>query len=162
MINMFIRACRTADVPVNAPLNHSVSRNCRHLEVSLEAAGSVTRICLNGRLDTASAAFAYDTIIAAAAVPTRRLLMDLNALHAATRAGCRSIHVAAKLLHGRGGRMIIFGASPDVAQVMANTGFDNLIEFLDGSSPSAATASMFQFPTVRAALAWPSPEGKVS
>ncbi len=162
MSDMFNRAGHKAAVPFNAPSHEGVPGNCRHLEVSLETAASVTRVCLSGTLETASAAFAYDTIVAAAAAPTRRLLLDLNSLRAATRAGCRSIHVAAKLLHGRGGRMIIFGAGPQVAEVMANTGFDNLIEFRNGVSPSAATASKFRLPEFRAASAWPSPERKVS
>jgi anti-anti-sigma factor len=138
---MFAGAGQPAAEPVNAPVRRGVSSGIQRLDVSIEKAGSNIRLCLCGTLDSASAASAYDLIVASAVVPTRQLHLDLNGLDAATRAGCRAIHVAAKLLHSRSGRMSIFGAKPNVEAVLKNTGFDNLIQFQDGEAPSAVAAS---------------------
>ena len=136
MTNMFAGAGQQGAVPSNATVQHGISPSARRLEVSIEDAGASTRFCLRGVLDTSSAASAYDTIVACAAAPSRRVHLDLSGVDAASRAGCRAIYVAAKLLHGRGGRMTIFGARPKVASVLKGAGFDAVFEFCDGVAPS--------------------------
>ena len=43
--------------------------------------------------------------------------------------------------YGRGGRMTIFGARPNVARVLTDTGFDAVIDFCVGVAPSPAIDS---------------------
>ena len=138
MTSMFAGAGQQGTVQLNAAAR--VSPGTRRLEVSIEEAGSRARVSLHGILDSASAASVYDAIVATAAVPGRRLQMDLSGLDAATRTGCRAIFVAAKLLHGRGGGVTIFGARPNVLRILANAGFDALLEFRDGAVPDEAAA----------------------
>ncbi len=57
------------------------------------------------------------------------VLMNLEHLKSVSRAGSGPIFVAAKILQSRGGRMIVCGASEEVAGALSNMGFDSLIEF---------------------------------
>jgi anti-anti-sigma factor len=136
MANMFAGAGQQGAVPFNP--TPGASSRIRRLDLSIEDAGSCLRLRLRGRLDCGSAASAHDTIVASAA-SGRRVHLDLSGVDAATRAGCRAIFVAAKLLHGRGGRITIIGARPNVRLVLGKAGFDAVIEFRDGvASPDAA------------------------
>ncbi len=139
MRNMSAGAGCPATAPFNAAWRRHVAPAARRLDASIEHRGSTARLCLRGTLDMASAASVYDIIVASAAAPVSLLHVDLSGLEAATRAGCRAINVAAKLLHHRGGRLTIFGARPNVEPVLTNTGFDALIDFRDGIAPFGLT-----------------------
>lgn len=141
MTNMFAGAGQQGAVPFDATVRNGVSPDTPRLEVSIEAAGSNTRLRLRGTLAASSAASAYDAIVAAAAAPGRQVHLDLSGLEDATRAGCRAVLVAAKLLHGRGGRMTIFGARPRVELVLKNAGFDAVLRFRDASAPSGGASA---------------------
>lgn len=139
MRNMRAAAGRPAAVPFNAARPQGVPPATHGLDISVEHTGTNARLCLRGTLDMASAASVYDTIIASASLPVRQLHVDLSGLDAATRAGCRAINVAAKLLHNRGGRLTIIGARPNVKPALTDTGFDILMEFRPGSAPCCVT-----------------------
>lgn len=135
MTNAFAGAGQQGAVRINAAPRPGTAPAPRRLDFSIDHAGSGTRLCLRGTLDTTTAAAAYDEIIAAAAVPGRQMRLDLSGLDAATRAGCRAIFVAARLLHFHGGRTTVYGARPNVAAVLKNAGFDAVLEFHDGAAP---------------------------
>lgn len=122
------------------PFASSQAQGVSRLTLSYDIAGPVTRLTLTGTLDSASVAPAYDTIVAAAMAPTTTFHLDLVGLRRASRAACRPIHVAARLLHVRGGRMIIHGARPEVEQALKNNGFDSQLSFSDAPAPAAIDA----------------------
>lgn len=128
MTSMFAGAGQQGAVP-----SDTVARRGRdnRLEVLIETADPGTRIALRGTLDTTTAAPVYDRIVGAAAVPPHRVHLDLSGLEAATRAGCRAIFVAARLLHRHGGGLTILGARPEIGRILRNAGFDAVIAFRD-------------------------------
>jgi anti-anti-sigma factor len=133
MTYLFTDAGRQRAVPFNATVQPGVPPDTRRLEISIEDAGPDIRLGLRGTLDTSISSSVYDAIVASAAAPSGQVHLDLSGLYAATRAGCRAIYVAAKLLYGRGGRMTIYGASPNIELVLKNAGFDALLEFREPS-----------------------------
>jgi len=141
MTKMFTGAVRPKTVPGDTPASSFKQPHTRRLNLAVEIAGPITRLSLRGILDMASAASTYDTIVASAEAPTLQVYLDLNDLETATRAGCRAIRVAAKLLQRRGGQMTIYGAHPSVEALLVNSGFDSLIEFGRGIAPSIVATS---------------------
>lgn len=95
------------------------------MECTIENAGAYVRVYLSGNLSSITASEFYDHIVGLAAVPSGRVLMNLEALTDITRAGSRAIFVSARLLHANGGRLAICGASPQVRRSLAGCGFDH-------------------------------------
>ena len=99
------------------------------MEVSIENAGPFGRVYLHGRLTTATASGVYDAIVGLGSEPSGKVVVHAEGLEAATRAGCRAIIVAAKLLSVRRGKLVICGANDAVKRVLSKAGFDYLITF---------------------------------
>lgn len=105
------------------------------MEITIENAGQFSSVRLYGNLDSQGAGSVYDTIVGFGSTGPGHVVLHLGAVTSATRAGCRVIFVAAKLLQVRTGeKMLICDAPPNVAQLLRNAGFAHCIEILETSS----------------------------
>lgn len=94
------------------------------MEISIENAGPYN----SGRLDSRRAASIYDAVVGLGSLRPGRVVLNLGSVTHATRAGCRAIFVAAKMLHTRTGvKLCIEDASPDMEELLEQAGFDHLI-----------------------------------
>lgn len=109
------------------------------MDISIRSAGPVLEVRLSGTLDAKAASTAYGTIVGIAASRFSQVHLDLGDLEGASRAACRAIFVAAKLLQTHGGRMRITGARPEVLRILRNAGFDAVITFDAASADAAAS-----------------------
>jgi anti-anti-sigma factor len=141
MTSMFAGAGQQGAIPSGTTARRGPDTT-RRLELLIETADPGTRLSLRGTLDTTTGASVHDWIVGSAAMPPHRVHLDLSGLEAATRAGCRAIFVAARLLHRRGGGLAIHGARPDVERVLGNAGFVAVIAVGDGAAPSDHARSL--------------------
>lgn len=112
------------------------------MEISIENAGPYNRVRLYGQLDSKGAGSVYDTIVELGSLGPSKVVVDAAAVTHATRAGCRALIVAAKMHHARTGeKLLIYGASGEMASILGGAGFDHLIEIHQGPHPVAAFAA---------------------
>ncbi|MEM1131166.1 MAG: STAS domain-containing protein [Pseudomonadota bacterium] len=99
------------------------------MELSIENAGPYVSVRLYGHLDSRGSGDIYDAVVGLGALGPGHVVLDLEAVTGATRAGCGVIFVAAKMLLVRSGRKLhIYNASPEVADILTKAGFDHLID----------------------------------
>ncbi|MEO0697828.1 MAG: hypothetical protein AAFY84_17225 [Pseudomonadota bacterium] len=112
------------------------------MEVSIENAGPYNSVRLYGQLDSKGAGSIYDTIVGLGALGPGKVVVNVAAVTHATRAGCRALIVAAKMLHTRTGeKLLIDGASAEMVSILGGAGFDHLIVIHQSSHPVAAFAA---------------------
>lgn len=88
------------------------------------------RISLTGRLDIAGNE-AVDLRFTATAATKRFVIVDLAGVSFLSSIGIRTLFAKAKMLHGRGGKLVIAAPQPSVAQVLEVTGVPQLIPVFD-------------------------------
>ncbi len=92
-----------------------------------QTSGPVTRVVLAGRLD-APGADAIDLQFTAAVVtPQRHAVVDLSQVEFIASMGLRLLISAARALHLKGCRLVLFGASELVQGVFDDTALDQII-----------------------------------
>lgn len=112
------------------------------MEISIENAGPYNSVRLYGQLDSKGAGSIYDTIVRLGALGPGKVVVNAAAVTHATRAGCRALVVAAKMLHTRTGEKLqIDGASAEMVTIIEGAGFDHLITIQQGPDPVAAFAA---------------------
>lgn len=97
--------------------------------VTLEDGSAEIR--LEGRLDI-DGARVVDLPLSTLAGARPNLMFDLTAVSFLASIGLRTIMMSAKTVGRRGGRVVLFGSRPEVAQVLSSTGIDQIV-------PSVAT-----------------------
>lgn len=99
------------------------------MEISIENAGPFNSVRLYGQLDSRGAGSIYDTIVGLGSLGPGKVVVNVGSVTLVTRAGCRALIVAAKMLHSKTGeKLVINDASPEFASVFAGSGFDHLIK----------------------------------
>ncbi|WP_089156442.1 STAS domain-containing protein [Micromonospora sp. NBS 11-29] len=101
-----------------------------HIDTTTED-GAVT-IVLAGEADSRSAPALYDTIRRLDTATVTRLVLDVERLTYLSSAGLRCLVYAHQQL-GRGVRIVITGATAEVAETIRLTGFDHSVTMVGGA-----------------------------
>ena len=97
------------------------------MDIAVETLDQDTaRIFLTGRLDI-SGSQEIEVRFAAAAAARRFLVVDLSGVGFLASIGVRTLFSKAKMMQGRGGRMVITAPQANVAHVLELTGVPQLI-----------------------------------
>jgi anti-anti-sigma factor len=91
-----------------------------------ELEGEILRVILDGSLDIAGAA-AIDLRMNVIAGSQKKVMLDLSKVTFLGSMGLRSLLLPARAILGKGGTIVIFGASEPVRQVLKTSGIDTLI-----------------------------------
>jgi anti-anti-sigma factor len=91
-----------------------------------ELTGGITRVVLDGRLDIAGAA-AVDLQMNVIAGSRKSVLVDLQKVTFLGSMGLRSLVAPARTIKSRGGKMVLFGPSEMVENVLKTSGIDSVI-----------------------------------
>ena len=112
------------------------------MEISIEDVGPYSSVKLYGRLDSKGAGEIYDTIVELGSLGPGKVVVSVGSVTHATRAGCKALIVAAKLLHTRTGeKLLINDAAPEIASILKGAGFDHLIDVDQGSESGVGFAA---------------------
>jgi anti-sigma B factor antagonist len=93
-----------------------------------------------GRIDASNAARIESELLAAIELSGSALIIDLGQLSYMSSAGLRVMLVAAKRAKAAGGKAVIQGAQPAVAEVLKMSGFDRIIPL---AADEAAARALF-------------------
>jgi len=91
-----------------------------------ELTGGITRVVLDGRLDIPGAA-AVDLQMNVIAGSRKAVLIDLQKVTFLGSMGLRSLVAPARAIKSRGGKVVLFGPSEMVENVLKTSGIDSLI-----------------------------------
>ncbi|MEM9229385.1 MAG: hypothetical protein AAGB10_07230 [Pseudomonadota bacterium] len=112
------------------------------VEISIENAGPYNSVRLYGQLDSKGAGSIYDSIVELGSLGPGKVVVGVAGVTHATRAGCRALIVAAKMLQARTGqKLLIHGASAEMVSILSGAGFDHLIVIHQSSHPLVAFAA---------------------
>ena len=93
----------------------------------VELGPTVNGFILSGRLDSASVGRVELPFTAAMADGTRHAALDLRQLDFVSSLGIRLLLSAARAVAKRGGRVVLFGVQPTVAEVLAGLSLDSVL-----------------------------------
>lgn len=111
------------------------------MEATVEQVGGVPVVVISGRLD-ASTAPAFDAQIAGLLkTPHARMLVDLSNTAYISSAGLRSILLLVKHTAASSGRLGLFGASPQINEVIEISGFPSLLDLYQDREAALAAVS---------------------
>jgi anti-anti-sigma factor len=96
------------------------------LDVSI-IEGTVTRVSLNGRLDAAGADRIDMRFTVAVVAPGRPAVVDLSGVSFLASMGIRLLISAARGLHTKGTKLVLFGANELVQDVLDQAALDQII-----------------------------------
>jgi anti-sigma B factor antagonist len=102
-----------------------------------ELAGGITKINLRGRFDTTGAVMVelpFNKIV----TEKSRVIVDLSAVSFLASYAIRVLLVGAKILNGKGGRLVILCPENNVAKVLKTARMDALIPIHQSESAAAA------------------------
>ena len=91
-----------------------------------ELPDGITKVILDGSLDIAGAA-AIDLKMNVIAGACKALMVDLQKVSFIGSMGLRALVAPARAVHGRGGKMVIFGPNELVERVLKTSGIDTMI-----------------------------------
>jgi anti-sigma B factor antagonist len=105
-----------------------------------ELAGGIAKLALRGRFDTTGAVM-VELPFNKVATEKRAVMVDLSAVTFMSSYGIRVLLVAAKIVNGKGGRLVILCPDNYVARVLDTAGLHALIPvFRDEAAALAALA----------------------
>jgi len=93
---------------------------------------------VSGRIDASNAARVESDLLAAIAQSGPSVIIDLGQLIYMSSAGLRVMLVAAKRAKAAGGKAVIQGAQPAVAEVLKMSGFDRIIPLVTDEAAARA------------------------
>ncbi|RYG13298.1 MAG: anti-sigma factor antagonist [Burkholderiales bacterium] len=89
--------------------------------------GGIHRVHLNGRMDSPGVDRIELRYSAAVVASGRDVIVDLSDVSFLASMGIRLFISSARALHGKGAKMVLFGASPDVQSVLDTVALDQII-----------------------------------
>ncbi len=98
----------------------------------------IHRIRLAGRMDMAGTQQIEIKLSGMTASPRKAVVIDLEEVTFLASIGIRSLLMAAKGVHGRGGKIVLVGASPMIRKVLETAGLDTLIPLFDDVAAAQA------------------------
>jgi anti-anti-sigma factor len=98
----------------------------------------VTRATLAGRLDTANVNKFESTFIAALVPKDRPAVIDLAGVSFIASLGIRMLLSTARALGRKGARLAMYGANPQVMEIIETTALDDIIPVADTEAEAIA------------------------
>jgi anti-anti-sigma factor len=102
-----------------------------------DAAGGITKVVLRGRFDTTGAVM-IELPFNKVATEKRAVMVDLSDVSFMSSYGIRVLLVGAKIVSGKGGKLVILCPDNYVAKVLKTAGMDALIPIFQSESAAAA------------------------
>jgi anti-sigma B factor antagonist len=102
--------------------------------------GAVTRLKLSGKLDIAGAGM-VEIPIALAARNSRCVLIDMSNVGFVASLSVRHLVMAAKMLEQRRGRLVLYGLTPQVGEVLTTMGITQIIPCVASEQEARALAA---------------------
>jgi anti-anti-sigma factor len=99
-----------------------------------------TKFALAGRLDTAGAGLIEPRFAAVVVARGGTALIDLTELSFLASLGVRMLISTARSLAFKGGRMILYGAAPQVADIIETTQLDEIIPVVGSEAEALGLA----------------------
>lgn len=107
------------------------------IEVSVLGDG-IKQIRLIGRLDMKNVLLIDSSFSAAVSSGGGLIVLDIAGVDFMASIGIQLLLVGAKTVAGRGGRLVLCGAKPNVAKTLEVTGIDNIITMFDQTAEAIA------------------------
>jgi anti-anti-sigma factor len=102
----------------------------------VEIGPAANKLVLQGRLDSATVGAVETPFTAALAAANRSAVLDLRGLDFLSSLGIRLLLSAARVVTRRGGKVVLFGAQPMVAEVLHAMALDGVLPLV-GSEEEA-------------------------
>jgi anti-anti-sigma factor len=93
----------------------------------VEIGPTANKFLLTGRLDSATVGAVETPFTAALAAGGRSAVLDLSALEFLSSLGIRLLLSAGRVVTRRGGKVVLFGAQPMVAEVLTAMALDEVL-----------------------------------
>lgn len=93
----------------------------------VELGPTANKIVLTGRLDSATVGGVETPFTAALAASGRSAVLDMHGLDFLSSLGIRLLLSAARVVTRRGGKVVLFGAQPMVAEVLEAMALDQVL-----------------------------------
>lgn len=106
--------------------------------------GEINRIALEGRLDSAHVGRIEEQFAAQVGQGGRHALVDLSQVVFLASMGIRMLLGSAKSLAGGGARMVLYGASPEVTEVIETTGIGAVLPVAESEAEALAIMSAWR------------------
>lgn len=103
-----------------------------------ELEGPVTRVQLQGRLDSAGADAVGLRFTAGVVAEGRDAVVDLSGMSFIASLGIRLLISAARGLSAKGGRLVLFGPQPMVQQVFEDAALDQILTIVPTEAEALA------------------------
>jgi anti-anti-sigma factor len=108
------------------------------MDIAVEKlAGGITKVVLRGRFDT-TGAVVVELPFNKAVTENSRIMVDLSAVSFLASYAIRVLLVGAKIVDGKGGKLVILCPDNNVAKVLKTAGMDALIPIHPSESAAAA------------------------
>jgi anti-anti-sigma factor len=108
------------------------------MDIAVEKlAGGITKVVLRGRFDT-TGAVVVELPFNKAVTENSRIMVDLSAVSFLASYAIRVLLVGAKIVDGKGGKLVILCPDNNVAKVLRTAGMDALIPIHPSESAAAA------------------------
>jgi len=111
------------------------------METSTALRGATPVVAISGRLDATSASTFDAELVPLLATPRKFIVLDLTALRYVSSAGLRSVLLLIKHTATQGGRVLLFGASPEVLEVIEISGFPSMLGIYSSLEEALAAAA---------------------
>ena len=106
--------------------------------------GDVTRIALEGRLDSARVAGIEEQFAAQVAAGGKHALVDLSQVVFLASMGIRMLLGSARRLTAGGAQMVLYGATPEVQEVIETTGIGAVLPLAQSEEEALAIMSSWR------------------
>ena len=104
----------------------------------VEIDGTANKLVLTGRLDSATVGAVETPFTAALAATGRSAVLDLRGLDFLSSLGIRLLLSAARVVTRRGGKVVLFGAQPMVAEVLDAMALDAVLPHVPSEEDALA------------------------
>ncbi|HLH91657.1 MAG TPA: STAS domain-containing protein [Xanthobacteraceae bacterium] len=112
------------------------------MDISVEDVDGITRVVLQGRLDTAAAVM-MELPLNTVAAEKKAIMVDLSSVSFLSSYALRLLLMGAKIAQSKGGKLVLVCPDNNVAKVLRSAGASDLIPVVpDGGAAIAALAAI--------------------
>ncbi len=104
-----------------------------------ELSPTTNKVVMTGRLDAAGVAICETAFTGAVAASGRSAVLDLTNLTFMSSLGIRMLLSCARVVTRRGGKVVLFGAQPIVAEVLTAMALDGVLPLVGTEEEARAT-----------------------
>jgi anti-sigma B factor antagonist len=108
------------------------------MDVVITDVSGVTKVVLDGRLDTANVNQVETAFIAGTVPKGQHTMIDLTQVTFIASLGIRMLLSAARVLTRRGAKFVMYGATPAVADIIETTALSEIIPVLGTEAEAMA------------------------